>query len=176
VDADVIFYQFSRSKIERLDFSHFLRQFSWDQLPTGRRLRLMMNSLNFCIEGWDTDARELHTIPEVRRFYSAFHEAWPFWLYFCNLELDTLRTMVLCCLPSIASLAVDGSEQVSVTYEPLELVRFLAKDFPHMNKVCDRASMFEDRVFQRTKSIFEYFKLPFDAAHPGLNPSPPQRS
>ncbi len=34
-----IFYQFSRSEVERSDFSHFLSLYGPDKLPTGRRLR-----------------------------------------------------------------------------------------------------------------------------------------
>ena len=83
--GDVIFYLFSRSKVERCDFSHFLSLYAPDKLPEGRPLRDMMNCFVFCIEGWDDDPREIHLVPEIRRFYSAFHEAWPFWLYFCNL-------------------------------------------------------------------------------------------
>ena len=63
-----------------------------------------MGSVVFCIEGYENDEREVHSIPEVRRFYSAFHAAWPNWLYFCSLEMDTLKTMVMCCLPSLTAL------------------------------------------------------------------------
>ncbi len=51
--------------------------------------------------------RELHSIPEVRQFYTAFHEAWPYWLYFCNVETEEFYMMVLCCLPSIAAVKID---------------------------------------------------------------------
>jgi hypothetical protein len=108
MSSDLIFYQFSRDKVEQRDFSHFLSLYAPDKLPEGRRLRQMMNSFVFCIEGWDTDTREIHVIPEARRFYSAFHDAWPYWLYFCNLDVDTLRATTMCCLPSINSMQVDG--------------------------------------------------------------------
>ena len=72
---DLIVYQFSRRKVERGDFSHFLSLYAPEKLPTGRRLRLLMDSMVFCVEGYDDDAREIHAIPEVRRFYSAFHVA-----------------------------------------------------------------------------------------------------
>jgi len=116
MDSDLIFYQFSRSKVERGDFSHFLSLYAADRLPAGRRLREMMDRLVFCIEGYDEDPREIHSIPEIRRFYSAFHNAWPYWLYFCNLEADTLSAMTLCCLPSVTTMQVDGRTQVAVTW------------------------------------------------------------
>jgi hypothetical protein len=169
MDHDLIVYQFSRSKVERGDFRHFLSLYAPDKVPTGRRLREMMNCFVFCVEGWDTDAREIHTIPEIRRFYSAFHDAWPYWLYFCNLDGDTLRAMTMCCLPEVTTMQVDGQAQVAATCDSLAILNFLKQDFPPMNQMCDRAEMFEERIFNRTKAIFEYFGLPFDVGAGGAN-------
>lgn len=169
MEHDLISYQFSRQKVERGDFSHFLSLYGLDKLPEGRRLRDLMNRFVFCIEGWDEDSREIQTIPEIRRFYSAFHEAWPYWLYFCNLEIDSLRAMTMCCMPSLTTMKVEGQMEVAVTYNPLDLLTFLKMDFVPMNLMCERAGMFEDRVLGRTKAVFEYFGLPFDAEPPRLN-------
>lgn len=166
VGAEAMIYQFSRSKVERGDFRHFIGLFAPEKLPDGRPLREMMNSFVFCIEGWDSDPREIHTIPEIRRFYSTFHEAWPYWLYFCNLDVDTLRAMTLCCMPSTTTMQVDGRVEVKVTCEPLDLLGFLKRDFAPMNMMCERARMFEERIYARTKAVFEYFSLPFDAEPP----------
>ena len=163
---DIIFYQFSRDKVECGDFSHFLSLYAPDKLPTGRRLRLMMNSLLFGIEGYDDDPREIHSIPEIRRFYMAFREAWPYWLYFCNLDEDVLRAMVFCCLPSIRALKVDGQPNMVVDYDRFELVQFISKDLLSMNAICERAGMFERVIYDRSKAVFEYFNLPFNATPP----------
>jgi hypothetical protein len=169
MEHDLIVYQFSRSKVERGDFRPFLSLYAPDKLPKGRRLREMMNCFVFCVEGWDADSREIHLIPEIRRFYSTFHDAWPYWLYFCNLDSDTLSAMTLCCLPEVATMQVDGQTQVAVTYDPLAILSFLKQDFPPMNLMCDRAEMFEDRIFDRTKVVFEYFGVPFDVGAGGAN-------
>jgi hypothetical protein len=161
-----IIYQFSRSKIERGDFSHFLGLYAPDKLPEGRRLREMMNCFMFCVQGWDDDPREIHTIPEIRRFYTSFHQAWPYWLYFCNLDVDTLRAMAACCLPEVNTLQMDGQPTVAVTCNPLVMLRFIAQDFAPMNLMCERAEMFERGIYDRTKAVFEYFGLPFDAEPP----------
>lgn len=163
-DTDLIVYEFSRFKVERGDFSHFLSQFALEKLPTGRRLRLMLNSVLFCIQGYEQDDREIHSIPEVRSFYRAFHAQWPYWLYFCNLDDDTLKMMVLCCLDSFIAVKRDGSTEVQVEFDVKELLAFLSRDFAPMNLVCERAEMFEDRIEQRTKAIFEYFRLPYSSA------------
>jgi hypothetical protein len=156
----------SRPLVERGDFSHFLSLYAPDKLPSGRRLRELMNTLLFAIEGYDADARELHAIPEVRRFYSAFHAAWPYWLYFCNLDTEILRVMVLCCLPSLAALQVDGRQHVTVEFDRLELLQFLSADFAAMHVMCARAQLFERLIYDRTQQVFAYFALPFHAAPP----------
>jgi hypothetical protein len=35
-----------------------------------------------------------------------------------------------------------------------------------MNLMCERANMFERLIYDRSKSVFEYFGLPFDAEPP----------
>jgi hypothetical protein len=39
MDYDLISYQFSREKVERGDFKHFLSLYAPEKLPDGRRLR-----------------------------------------------------------------------------------------------------------------------------------------
>jgi hypothetical protein len=145
--------------VERCDFSHFLSLYAFDKLPEGRPLRDMIDRMVFCIEGWDDDPREIHTIPEIRRFYSAFHDAWPYWLFFCNLEVETLKAMVFCCLPSLAAMKVDGADEVAVSYDPVEILAFVKAGLEPMNRVCERAEMFEERIEARTKQVFGYFGL-----------------
>jgi hypothetical protein len=166
VVSDLIVCQFSRSKVERGDFSHFLSLYALEKLPTGRRLRAMMNSMVFSIEGYDDDPREIHTIPEARRFYSALHEAWPYWLYFCNLDQDGLKMMVFCCLKSFTAIKVDGQPNCAVQYDPVDLLNFVSKDFLAINAVCERAGVFERSIYNRTRQILDYFGLPFDAMPP----------
>jgi hypothetical protein len=163
---DLVFCQFSRWRVERGDFSHFLGLYAPDKLPEGRRLRGMMNGFVFCVEGWDGDPREIHLIPEVRRFYPAFHKAWPYWLFFCNLDADTLRSMVLCCPPDVSTLQVDGETNLAVTFNPLDAPNFITHDLTPMNLMCDRAKMFQRGIYDRSKAVFEYFGLPFDAEPP----------
>ena len=158
--SDLIFHQFSRSKVERLDFTHFLSLHAPDKLPTGRKLRAMMGGMVMCIDGYDDDPREIHTIPEVRRFYSAFHEAWPYWLYFCNLDQDAFKMMVFCCMKSFTAFKVDNLEQCAVQCDPMEVAAFIAQDFAPINLMCERAGMFESLIEQRTKDILAHFGLP----------------
>jgi len=126
----------------------------------------MMNGMMFGIEGYDDDPREVYSIAEIRHLYSSFHEAWPYWLYFCNLHTEVLRTMVFCCLSSIAAMKVDGRLNIAVEYKPLELVRFVGNDFGPMNAMCERAEMAERLIYNRSKAIRVRFKTlsPYDCS------------
>jgi hypothetical protein len=97
------------------------------------------------------------------QFYGNLHRAWPYWLDFCDLRLENLKTMILCCLPSLTSVARQGRPQV----DPFELLRSVTADFGLMNLMCERAGLSERAIYDRTKAVMEYFGFPFDAPPPG---------
>lgn len=168
--TDLIVYQFSREKVERGDFSHFLALYAPSRLPQGPALKRLLGRLTFCIDGYDVDPREVYLIEEVRSFYSALHDVWPYWLYFCDLHQDGLKTTVLSCLQTFTAFKMDGRAQCCVEYDLFELVQFIAHDLPFMNALCERAGMSEVEIFDRTRDILMYFGLPFDAERPPAGP------
>ena len=168
MNADLIVYQFSREKVECGDFSHFLDLYGVAKLPQGLLLKQFLGRMIFCIEGYDVDPREIYLIDEVRWFYGAFHDAWPYWLYFCDLNQDSLKTTVLSCLQTFTAFKVDGRADCVVEYDVFELVQFIAHDLPFMNGMCERAGMTEQAIFERIREIFLYFGLPFDVTAPGV--------
>jgi hypothetical protein len=74
--------------------------------------------------------------------------------------------MTMCCLPDVSTMQVDGKTKVAATFDPLDLLNIIKRDFMPMNAMCDRAEMFERGIYDRTKAVFEYFGLPFDAEPP----------
>jgi hypothetical protein len=162
--SDLILYQFSRDRVEASDAKDFLSRFGDSALPTGKKLEAMMNSVALMIDGYNHDPREIYAIPEIRAFYKQLWEVWPYWLFFCNLDSENLMMMVMCCLESLDALKVKGQSQVKVSISPLEVVRFISGGFVPMNEMCERAGMSERQIFDRTKAVFEYFNLPFDAS------------
>lgn len=74
--------------------------------------------------------------------------------------------MVMCCLDSLDALKVKGQDQVNVSIDPLEVVRFISGGFVPMNEMCERDGMSERQIFERTKAVFEHFNLPFDVGAP----------
>ena len=129
--------------------------------PQGTGIGPNARGLTFAVDGYDHDAREIYAIPEVRRFNAAFHRAWPYRLYFCDLNQDALKTMVMCCLPRLTSVARDGRPQVGVEMDPMDPLKFVANDFTPMNKMCERACLPERAIYDRTKAVMEFFGFPF---------------
>ena len=164
--SDLILYQFSRDRVEAGDAKNFMSRFGDSSLPKGKKLEAMMNSVALMIDGYNHDPREIYAIPEVRAFYKQLWEVWPYWLYFCNLDTENLMMMVMCCLESLDALKVKGQSQVKVSISPLEVVQFISGGFVPMNEMCERAGMSEHQIYNRTKAVFEYFNLPFDAGPP----------
>lgn len=150
---------FGREAALACDITGFVKKFAPTTLPKGKALRPFMGKMVFTIEGFDFDPREIEFIPEIRRFYQRFYLAWPYWLFFCSLETDTLRAMTLCCLENLSMVQKDGESVCKVEYDVMELGHFLLRSFPPMNWCCERAGLSENVIRARTNAIFEYFGL-----------------
>ena len=74
--------------------------------------------------------------------------------------------MTLCLLPNIRGFKRLGEPKGGVQYEPADLLRFIEKNFIPLNTMMKRAGMSEMDIFNRTRDIFLYFNLPFDAPPP----------
>jgi hypothetical protein len=48
----------------------------------------------------------------------------------------------------------------------MDLVRFIEKNFIPLNTMMELARMSEMDIYHRTRGIFRYYKLPFDAGPP----------
>jgi len=75
----------------------------------------------------------------------------------------------MCCLPSVNTMQRDGQSNVAITCDPLDRLNFIKRDFMPMNAMCDRAEMFEGRIYDRTKAVLEHFGLPFDGKADGAS-------
>ena len=157
-EGDLLFYSFSRPAVEDGDFRHFLDTFGLEHLPRDQALRSLCNSVVFILDGYDHDTRELYEIPHVRQFCTSFSQAWPFWLFACNLELPSLQAFTFSCLPCLRVIKRDGAGLLRVQYPPQELGKFLEPHFAGMNLLFERAGMTEAENRQRTQQILEFYQ------------------
>jgi hypothetical protein len=159
---DMLVVEFSRTQVHNQDLTGFLGTFGLANLPEGKALIKLFNSMTFHVAGYDHDPRELHCIPEVRAFYREMRAKWPFFLYFATLETDSLKSILLCCLGDVVTIQREGHEKIGSHYDIREFSQLLLRLFGPMNLVCERAGMSEHEIRARTEAIFTYFELPFD--------------
>lgn len=165
-EHDVIVVIFNKTQVRQRKIAHFLKQFDSAALPEGPELAKMMGSFQFLIEGWDDDPQELYAIPEIRKFYKHFHKVWPYWFFFCDLDTETLSMMILCLMPNIKGFKRLGDPMACAEYDPMDLIRFIQINFGPLNAMMERAGMSETDIYNRTRDVFRYFKLPYDAPPP----------
>ena len=163
----IIVFEFGRHRIQPPDFSLFLARYAPERWPASpNTLRKQLGSLVLTFHGYDDDARELHCIPEVRRFVQVFHRAWPYWLYFLNAHtgISTLPVLVACRLERLGVVRVEGSAVCRLDGDPAEIRRLLLADLPSFRHVADAAHLFPERRRQHLESVYALFGLVPDNA------------
>ena len=154
---ELYLYELSCGEIERLDLRPFLTRFGAITSADRDELLRYCNALVLTIGGYDTEPEELYAIPEVRRYFRALTDRWPFWLFFLHFEAESSCVPVLSLLPSVASLARKGYGQVAAAFDPNEMGELLIELFPPMNLLCDRVQLGEDYIERRTIVILRKF-------------------
>lgn len=166
-ENDAIVVVFSKQQVRQRKLAHFLKTFGpAGLLPEGPELAAMMNKFQFVVDGWNDDPQEVYAIPEIRKFYQHLHSVWPYWFFFCDLHTETLQMMTLCLLPNLSGYKRVGEPKAAVEYDPHDLIRFIEKNFGPLNAMMERAGMSEMDIFNRTKEVFLYYKLPFNSPPP----------
>ena len=59
-----------------------------------------------------------------------------------------------------------GEPRAVVEYDPMDLLKFIIKKFGPLNAMMARAGMGEMDFYNRTRDVFHYFNLPYDAPPP----------
>jgi hypothetical protein len=159
---ELIIFEFGRHRMCPPDFSFFFERYAqehWRKPPTA--LRKQLGSLVLAFHGYDQDERELHCIPEVRRFVQAFHAVWPYWLYFLNPHpgISTLPVLVACRVENLNVVQVEGSSVCRLEGDPEAIRQLLLADLPSFRQVADRAHLFPDRRRPHLAAVYALFGL-----------------
>jgi hypothetical protein len=114
-------------------------------------------TLTFVFEGWDDDPRETAEIPEIRTYFAALAEAWPYWLHFGEKVGDTI--------PHVLRLLCRGRYErprpglVGWRFEDFdEIKRVLSRLFCGQNVMYDRLALPEEineRIAQEIAQLIE---------------------
>lgn len=163
---DAIIVMFSKEQVRLCKTAHFLKTFGPAALPEGPELAAMMGKFQFVVDGWNDDPQEIYAIPEIRKFYQHLHHVWPYWFFFCDLNTETLTMMTMCLLPNLQGYKRLGEPNAAVEYNPMDLINFIKKNFGPLNAMMERAGMSEMDIYNRTRDVFQHFKLPYNSPPP----------
>lgn len=92
---DPIILMISRIAVEQNDLAQVLGQLRLLS-ATREDCWLYRGQLSIAFDGYDSDARELIDIPELRFFVTGLHAAWPHWAFFLNQLDHTINLWVAC--------------------------------------------------------------------------------
>ncbi|NCA72417.1 MAG: DUF1817 domain-containing protein [Sphingobacteriia bacterium] len=114
-------------------------------------------TLTFAFQGWDQDPRETAEIPEIRAYFAALTEAWPYWLHFGEKVGDTIpHVMRLLCRGRLERLRPD---LVGWRFREFDDIRrLLARLFCGQNAMYERLGLPEEsneRIAQENAQLIE---------------------
>lgn len=156
-----VIINFYREEVEQCDLRWFYLRYRTAELPVGKELHGLLGTFVFSVDGWDDDPREVYHVPEIRRFFQEHHRMWPNWLYFCSLERDNLKSMLLCCVP-VWEVPSTQKGITNVGFDLSELMGIIGQQLLWMNRLFERAGLGEAAINTRTREVFECLGLPTD--------------
>lgn len=89
VKAELLCFTIDRPSVMECDPSALLKLLK-DVASTRQQVIDHEGSLTFCFAGWDDDPRETAAIPEIRAYFAALTEVFPYWLHYVEKVDDTL--------------------------------------------------------------------------------------
>ena len=149
VSGDWLSVVVDRTDVEALDVSRIATTLS-RVLANRDTIERFRGHLDVAFNGYSNDPRELHEIPEIRRFCAKLDDAFPFWFYFLSVEGMTLGVIAYCLCsvtkvrPGVVSLGPD-------------LLEFMTRHFGALNWLFDNFSLDERYNIEISGQVTEYF-------------------
>ena len=148
----IVFTTFFKNQIEAGDIGIFLEFVESlgilePEQADADDVRKLQSKINFLIDGYNDDSRELYQIPEVRHFIQQIQAQWPYGLYFFGNEAGTLRLLIM----GHVELKLEREGQsgiVSIQVPPDEVGKFMQSAVPAIIKLTARIGWTPDRAVQ----------------------------
>lgn len=157
----LLVYAITRESVIARDIAPLLDKLR--PLSQSRELALRYEGhIAFYFEGWEHDPREIAAIPEIRAYFAALTEAWPYWLHFIEKVGETF-SQLLCLLCRGEYVAVrDGMACWSFAdlNEVQNLVLRLFADMNGLYETLDLPEALNERISQEIAQLLECSLLP----------------
>jgi len=150
----MVVHAIPRTQVEALDCDPVCEAFDVTRLSSAVLVRLYARVL-FTFSGYERYSDELYDLPDVREFVRRWHARQPQWLFFGSLADDSLKTLYLTRLDSLAAVKVDGICRVS--FNVAELAALLTADLRESHRLCLSLGFAPARCLRRVPALNTYF-------------------
>ena len=128
VKEELVFIQIMRESVMDCDPSHMLKLLK-NISTTRAQVVDFEGRITFVFDGWDDDPRETAEIPEIRAYFSALTEKFPYWMHYAEKVGDTfMHVMRLLCKghyerksPEVVTWSFDDLEQMKQVVDFLSI-------------------------------------------------------
>ena len=110
-------------------------------------------AVTLVFNGYDDDPRELHSIPEVRKWFAKLFEAWPYWSFFASRIDETVPLVLTLLLPGETVVGEPG--MVGWAFDLDKLKPLLFEMFGYQNELIERLAIGEDVNERSTRDFLE---------------------
>jgi hypothetical protein len=112
-------------------------------------------TISLLINGYDADPRELHMIPEVRRYFEELDAAFPYWFHVCTRVEHSMRMLFMLLVDLTPVQSRDGS--VNMQFANDDLHEFLERHFQAMDSIHGKHGFSEEENARITELVMNYF-------------------
>ena len=156
VKHELVVIQIMHQSVMECDPSHMLKLLKKIS-STRQQVVDFEGRITFLFDGWNDDPRETAEIPEIRAYFSALTEKFPYWMHYVEKADDTfMHVMRLLCtghyeqkIPGVVSWSFDDLKEMK------QVVEFLSI---HMNRWHRRHNItYQDnqRIHQEIAQLIE---------------------
>ncbi len=140
-----------RRDVERADHAPLVRRLR-KEISTSSRMRAAFGRVGVLFDGYDSDARALWEVPEVRAFVAAVDAEFPHWFFVADLQSPTLH-VVAACLHTIST-PLEGY----VALDALRLKTFLEREAHDLILLCRECGIGESVAATRLDAVMDYYE------------------
>ena len=140
-----------RWDVERADHAPLVRRLR-KEISTSSRMRAAFGRVGVLFDGYDSDARALWEVPEVRAFVAAVDAEFPHWFFVADLRSPTLH-VIAACLHTL-----DTPLEGYVALDGLRLKTFLEREAHDLILLCRECGIGESAAATRLDAVMDYYE------------------
>jgi len=151
----IITYQISRLEIEHCITQRIVEDLRAE--PNNPLVWSGMDSVIFCVHGFDRDRRELFMIPAFRKYIAKVHEHNPGWIYYANLQSHWLKIIAMCLFPNAT--AVTKSTKSNMFFLGSDVADFIAGQLAPLFALCEISGVRREDAEDRVRAVCSSFGI-----------------